>query len=278
MPQLWPRLRVPSSGCSQSPPSYRVPFSGVPSVHMTISASRRTVTSILLSLALSSCGGDGGGSTGPDTGFPAVAGVYSIQGRFDGLTAEQAAFAGTLILVQASQQSGNLTGSLTMTLSAQGQVNSTGEAPLESASVSQQGAVSFRLGPSAAAGWTFNGTLVGGITITGTHTLNGQTASFPGTWTATTGTDGTGSLNLATVSSGAPLDPDGYTLSMDGAVRDTLNGTDQVTFPALAPGNHTFGLSLVASNCHVQGQNPRLVTIVPGQAASETFEVVCSGP
>jgi hypothetical protein len=119
---------------------------------------------------------------------------------------------------------------------------------------------------------------VGGITITGHHTLtDGQTVSFPGTWTATTGTDGTGSLSLATVSSGAPLDPDGYTLSIDGAVRDTLNGVDQVTFPALAAGNHTVGLSLVATNCHVQAQNPRLVRIVPGEAASETFEVVCSG-
>jgi hypothetical protein len=245
----------------------------------TISASRRTVASTIVSLALSSCGGDGGDSTGPDNGFPQVSGIYSIQGRFDGLTADEAAFAGTLILDQASRHSGDLTGSLTMTISAQGAVNSTGEAPLESASVTQQGAVSFRLGPSPASGWTFTGTLVGGITITGTHTLtDGQTASFPGTWTATTGTDGTGSLSIVTASSGAPLDPDGYTLSLDGAVRDTLNGTDQVTFPALAPGNHTIGLSLVASNCHVQAQNPRLVRVVPGEMASETFEVVCSGP
>jgi hypothetical protein len=245
---------------------------------MTISASRRTVVSILGSLALSSCGGEGGDSTGPDSGFPAVAGVYSIYGRFDGLSADEAAFAGTLVLVQPSQQSGNITGSLTMTISAQGTANSTGEAPIESASVTQQGEVSFRLGPSPAAGWTFTGTLVGGITITGRHTLAGQTASFPGTWSATTGTDGTGSLSIATASSGAPLDPDGYTLSMDGAVRDTLGGVEQVTYPALAPGNHTIGLSLVATNCHVQGQNPRLVRIVPGQAAAETFEVICSGP
>ena len=246
---------------------------------MTISVTRRTVASIIGSLALSSCGGEGGDSTGPDSGFPQVAGVYSIYGRFDGLSADEAAFAGTLVLVQASRNSGDLTGSLTMTISAQGTANSTGESPLESASVTQEGAVSFRLGPSPAAGWTFTGTLVGGITITGRHTLtDGQTASFPGTWSATTGTDGTGSLSIATASSGAPLDPDGYTLSMDGAVRDTLGGVDQVIYPALAPGNHTIGLSLVASNCHVQGQNPRLVSIVPGQAASETFEVICSDP
>src|SRR6185436_16306849 len=204
---------------------------------MTISAPRRTVASILGSLVLSSCGGDGGDSTGPDSGFPDVAGVYSIYGRFDGLSADEAAFAGTLVLTQPSQHSGDLTGSLTMTIASQGTANSTGEAPIESASVTQQGAVSFRLGPSAAAGWTFTGTLVGGITITGRHTLtDGQTASFAGTWSATTGTDGTGSLSIATASSGAPLDPDGYTLSMDGAVRDTLTGIDQVNFPALAPG------------------------------------------
>jgi len=239
-------------------------------------ASRFFTASSLIAVSLSACGG-GGDNTGP-TAFPDISGVYSLQGGLDGLSSDEAAFVGTLILSQASTQSGNLSGSLIMTITAQGQVNSIGEAPLQSASVTQEGAVSFRLGPNPAAGWTFSGT-VAGETITGRHTLtDGQTVAFTGNWSATTGTDGTGSLSVATATSGSPLDPDGYTLSLDDAVRDTLSGTDQVTLSRLAPGNHTIGLSLVASNCHLQGQNTRVVRVVPGETASETFEVVCSGP
>ncbi len=245
-------------------------------MQMPSSASHFFTASSLIAVSLSACGG--GDNTDPDDALPDVSGLYSIQGGFDEFSRNEAAFAGTLILNQAFGQSGNLTGRLTMTISAQGQVNSTGEVPLEAASLGQNGAISFRLGSSAVAGWTFTGTVVGG-NINGRHTLtDGQTVTFPGSWSATTGTEGTGSLSLATVSTGSPLDPDGYTLSLDGAVRDTLTGTDQVTFPALAPGTHTIGLSLVATNCHVQAQNPRLVRVVAGETASETFEVVCSGP
>jgi hypothetical protein len=50
----------------------------------------------------------------------------------------------------------------------------------------------------------------------------------------------------------------------------------QVALAALAAGNHTVGLSLVASNCHLQGDNPRVVAVAAGETATETFEVVCS--
>jgi hypothetical protein len=99
---------------------------------MTIFTSRRTLASTIVSLALSSCGGEAKTRLVQRVGF--LRWPVSIQGRFDGLTEDQAAFAGTLILIQGSPRSGDLTGSLTMTISAQGTVNSTGEAPLESAS------------------------------------------------------------------------------------------------------------------------------------------------
>jgi hypothetical protein len=243
---------------------------------MPVPVSRRFIATVIASLSLGGCGG-GGDNAGPDDAFPDVSGVYSIQGGFDGFTSDEAAFAGRLMLNQASRQSEELTGSLSMTITAQGQVNSTGEVPLQAASLSQKGAVSFRLGPSTVSGWTFTGTVAGG-TITGRHTLtDGQTVAFPGDWNATTATAGTGGLTVSASTSGSPLDPDGYTLSIDGAVWDTLGGNDQVTFSAVAPGNHTVGLSLVASSCHVQGQNPRLVTIKMGETVSETFEVVCGG-
>jgi hypothetical protein len=158
---------------------------------------------ILLALSLGGCGG--GDSTGPGDAFPSVAGTYSISGRFDGLTAEQGAFVGSLILEQPSQQSAALSGSLTITITSDGQVSALGSTPLQLAKVSQQGAVSFRTGSSVAS-WSFTGS-VAGETISGRHNLAGPSAAFPGDWSATTGSQGTGSVIIVTSTSGSPLDP-----------------------------------------------------------------------
>jgi len=230
---------------------------------------------VTLALVASGCGGDGD-STSPDGSFPPVEGRYSISGSFDGLTRDQASFVGALSLAQASSRTGAVTGTVDITITAEGRVTSSGNVPLQAASVEEDGSISFSLGSVAnGAVWTFTGTAAG-ETITGRHDLTGQSGSFSGDWTATTGAAGTGSLTVTTSSSGPSLDPDGYTLSLDAAVRDTLAPSDQVTFERLAPGNHTLGLSLVASNCQVQGDNPRLVVISSGESAAATFEVVCS--
>ena len=77
---------------------------------------------------------------------------------------------------------------------------------------------------------------------------------------------GTGTLVVTTESSGEPADPSGYTVSVDGGAAVAIGGNATRTFDELAPGVHTVTLGGLASNCSVQGQNPRSATV----AASET--------
>src|SRR2546426_1687659 len=47
------------------------------------------------------------------------------------------------------------------------------------------------------------------------------------------------------------------------------------TFPDVAAGDHSVGLSGIASNCSVSGANPQTVTVSSNSTASTTFEVSC---
>src|SRR4029079_1322213 len=125
--------------------------------------------------------------------------------------------------------------------------------------------------------WTFSGT-ASGETIGGRHTLTDGNQTFSGDWTATQGTVGSGSLTATASTSGSSVDPDGYTLVVDGAGRGALNGSSPVTVSGLAAGNHAVGLTGIAENCQVQGDNPRLVPISSGVTASVAFVVTCTTP
>ena len=226
-------------------------------------ALRLSFVSFLVAVSFNGCGGDGGDTTSPEDPFPDVAGAYNISGGFDGLTSEEASFVGSLTLNQASRQSGELTGTMSATVNINGDVTTAGNVPIQSASVTPNGTVSFQLGSISNGGnWTFSGT-TSGETIGGRHTLTDGTNTFSGDWSA---------------ASGSSLDPDGYTLLIDGVGRGTLTGNNPVTTSGLAPGNHSVGLSGVADNCEVQGDNPRLVTVSSGATASEGFNIVCSTP
>ena len=87
---------------------------------------------------------------------------------------------------------------------------------------------------------------------------------------------GTGTLVVATESSGAPADPNGYTLSVDGGAPVAIGISAARTFEPLAPGVHTVTLGGVASNCSVQGQNPRSATVTASQITTTTFTVTCA--
>lgn len=87
---------------------------------------------------------------------------------------------------------------------------------------------------------------------------------------------GTGTLVVATESSGEPGDASGYTLSVDGAAPVAIGANANRRFEALAPGLHTVELGGVADNCEVQGQNPRSATLAAGQTTTLTFTVTCA--
>jgi hypothetical protein len=141
----------------------------------------RGVTLLLAVVALG-CGGDSGG---PSTTFPNAAGNYNITGGFDGFTASQASFTGTVTLTQASQTQGTLGGSMTVTATFGGDDLTGSDGSLEQASVATNGAITFTMtDPNGT--WTFDGTLSGSSITQGRHSLNAPgTGTISGSWSGT---------------------------------------------------------------------------------------------
>jgi Tol biopolymer transport system component len=88
----------------------------------------------------------------------------------------------------------------------------------------------------------------------------------------------TGSIEITSSTTGVSPDPDGYTITLDGTDRGALDVSGGVTLEGLTEGSHTVGLSGVAANCQVQGENPRAVTVTAGASATAAFEVTCNAP
>ena len=86
----------------------------------------------------------------------------------------------------------------------------------------------------------------------------------------------TGSLQVTTATSGADLDPDGYTVTLDGSDRGTVGVSGTLTVEELAAVDHAVGLSGVAGNCQVEGDNPRTAIVTAGATATVAFTVTCS--
>jgi Tol biopolymer transport system component len=103
----------------------------------------------------------------------------------------------------------------------------------------------------------------------------GQTATV--TFEITCGAT-SGGLQVTAATSGPSPDADGYTLTVDGAEQGTLPPSGAATLAALIPGAHEIGLSGVAGNCTVEGDNPRAVTVVAGESGTLAFVVTCVAP
>jgi hypothetical protein len=88
----------------------------------------------------------------------------------------------------------------------------------------------------------------------------------------------TGGLEVTSTTTGPSPDADGFTVTVDGAERGTLGASGAVNVDGLTGGNHVVGISGVAANCQVQGDNPRTVIIAPGTPSSVPFTVTCTAP
>jgi len=89
---------------------------------------------------------------------------------------------------------------------------------------------------------------------------------------------GSGSLTVTTNTTGSNLDPDGYTVTVDGTISQpiaTTNGSATFTVPA---GANPVALSGVASNCTVSGANPGAVSVPAGGTGTTTLGVTCVVP
>jgi len=87
----------------------------------------------------------------------------------------------------------------------------------------------------------------------------------------------TGDLTVATSTTGSNLDPDGYTLTIDGGSSRAIGINASTTFTGLASGSHTVALSGVAGNCTVHGGPSRTVDVPAGGTASVSYAVTCRG-
>jgi len=139
---------------------------------------RALIPALALLLA---CGGDDDPASPT---FPNVAGTYTIAGSFDDLPG--ATISGPLTLVQPDRGSGDLNGTITLTLHTGSGTTST-VSGLFDAVVTTTGDVSFSVGtPSGgSSSWTFTGPITTAGVVAGRHTLRGVCGTCPGPWTAT---------------------------------------------------------------------------------------------
>jgi len=101
-------------------------------------------------------------------------------------------------------------------------------------------------------------------------TVNGKTATGPDFDVITTGM-----LEVMIETIGSQLDPDGYSLRIDGSNREAVDINDTTQIENLDERDYELELANVASNCTIKGNNPRNFNIIAGETTSTTFNVEC---
>jgi hypothetical protein len=114
-------------------------------------------------------------------------------------------------------------------------------------------------------------------------TIGGRTtySEFSNTVCATTAAPPAqpGAIHISTATSGFDLDVDGYLLQVDSVAGQPIGTNAALTMAGVAAGNHTVTLYGVASNCSVEGANPRAVSVAGGATTEVAFAVTCgAGP
>ncbi|MFL5534663.1 MAG: CARDB domain-containing protein [Gemmatimonadales bacterium] len=102
----------------------------------------------------------------------------------------------------------------------------------------------------------------------------------PLTWLGCSGDGGTDvvlpSLSVSTATDGVELDPDGYTVIIDGSDTESIGVSASVVVERLTDGPHQVQLAGLAPNCSAQGENPQSVTVRSGTTSTVSFSVQCS--
>ncbi len=117
----------------------------------------------------------------------------------------------------------------------------------------------------------------GGTSRTVTVTA-GQATQAPFTVDCPTPPPPTGDLIVGATTTGGTPDPNGYTVTVDGAQLRTIGNNGSTPYTGLTPGSHVVVLGDIASNCTVSGGASHTVTVVAGQTTTETFAVDCPTP
>jgi Tol biopolymer transport system component len=106
--------------------------------------------------------------------------------------------------------------------------------------------------------------------------IAGETATLALSVTCTAPPANPGALHLSTVTTGADLDADGYSFTVDAGASQTIGANSSTTVSNLSAGQHAVRLSGVSANCTVQGDNPRTVTVVGAATAEVSFAINCT--
>jgi Tol biopolymer transport system component len=88
----------------------------------------------------------------------------------------------------------------------------------------------------------------------------------------------TGSIAVITTTTGNNLDPDGYTVSVDGGASQAIGINETQTISEVSGGSHSVELGGVAANCTVEGPHPRTVSVAGGAKSQVGFLVRCFTP
>lgn len=86
-----------------------------------------------------------------------------------------------------------------------------------------------------------------------------------------------GTIHITTATTGFDVDVDGYFVRVDATPDQALGTSASLIVPGVAAGEHTVWLGHVATNCSVDGPNPRTVSVAGGATAEVAFAVNC-GP
>ena len=87
--------------------------------------------------------------------------------------------------------------------------------------------------------------------------------------------DSDGKVRVAIATSGANLDLDGYSLTVDGDMAYVVATQGTITLQ-LTQGTHTVQLNGLAANCTVNGDNPRTIVVGASGSAQVLFGVTCA--
>jgi hypothetical protein len=114
---------------------------------------------------------------------------------------------------------------------------------------------------------------IGGTNPRSTTVTAGQTANVAFSVTCV---GLAGSLEVTTETTGDDIDPDGYTVDLDGEADQAADANGTVTFTGVSEGAHSLTLGGIAANCTVTGDNPVAATVVVGETAAVAFALTCA--
>ena len=119
---------------------------------------------------------------------------------------------------------------------------------------------------------------VGGVHPVSVPIVANQTAQVSLSVTCQPLPPATGTIRVATTTTGMNLDPDGYTFAIDGGVTTVIGVNQDVDVPSVPIGTRSITLSGLAANCQVGGSNPLSVSVSSVFIAQAPFNVACAAP